>query len=64
MTLAITRHISSRFNECEITHIERTPINLNIARSQHEAYVHTLAEVGWGLLVGIFSQLTAAYVCY
>lgn len=46
MTLAITRHISSRFNECEITHIERTPINLNIARSQHEAYVHTLAEVG------------------
>ena len=46
MTLAITRHISSRFNECEITHIERTPINLEIARSQHEAYVHTLAEVG------------------
>ncbi|MFN8401425.1 MAG: arginine deiminase family protein [Anaerolineales bacterium] len=46
MTLAITRHISSRFNECEITHIERTPINLNIARSQHEAYVHALAEVG------------------
>lgn len=25
---------------------------------------HTLAEVGWGLLVGIFSQLAAAYVCY
>jgi len=46
MTIAITRHISSRFNECEITHIERTPINLEIARSQHEAYVRALAELG------------------
>ncbi|HNH26443.1 MAG TPA: arginine deiminase family protein [Anaerolineales bacterium] len=46
MTIAITRHISSRFNECEITHIERTPIDLEIARSQHEAYVRALAELG------------------
>ena len=46
MTIAITRHISSRFNECEITHIERTPIDLEIARSQHEAYVRALAGLG------------------
>ena len=46
MTIAITRHVSPRFNECEITHIERTPIDVNIARAQHAAYVHTLAELG------------------
>ena len=46
MTYAITRHISSRFNECEITHIERTPIDMNVARTQHEAYVHALRKLG------------------
>lgn len=46
MTIAITRKVSPRFNECEITHIERTPIDLNIARAQHDAYVRTLAELG------------------
>ena len=46
MTFAITRRISPRFNECEITHIERTPIDLNIARAQHDADVHALTELG------------------
>jgi dimethylargininase len=46
MTVAITRHISPRFNECEITHIERTPIDVGVARSQHAAYVNLLAELG------------------
>lgn len=46
MTLAITRHVSPRFNECEITHIERTPIDVEKARQQHAAYVHTLVELG------------------
>lgn len=46
MTIAVTRKISARFNECEITHIERTPIDLTIARAQHDAYIHTLAELG------------------
>ena len=46
MTYAIIRHISSHFNECEITHIERTPINMNVARTQHDAYVHALRELG------------------
>ena len=35
MVIAITREISPRFAECEITHIERTPIDLNLARAQH-----------------------------
>lgn len=46
MTFAITRRISPRFNECEITHIERTPIDVSIARQQHDAYVHALTELG------------------
>lgn len=46
MTIAITRAISPRFNECEITHIERTPIDLNVARTQHHEYAHALKALG------------------
>src|SRR5512140_816781 len=46
MPVAITRQISPRFNECEITHIERTPIDLEIARAQHEEYVRVLKSLG------------------
>jgi len=46
MVLAITREVSPRFNECEITHIERTPIDLNTARTQHHEYVHALQKLG------------------
>jgi dimethylargininase len=50
MTLAITRDVSPRFNECEITHIDRTPINLDIARAQHHGYVQALKELGCAVL--------------
>lgn len=46
MILAVTRRISPRFDECEITHIARTPIDVNTARAQHRAYVNTLKELG------------------
>jgi dimethylargininase len=46
MMLALTREISPRFAECELTHIERTPIDLNIARRQHCAYVNALKGLG------------------
>ena len=42
MTIAITRDLSPRFAECEITHIERTPIDLDLAHAQHHAYVNAL----------------------
>jgi dimethylargininase len=42
MTVAITRRISPRFNECEITHIDRTPIDLGVAEAQHQEYVQAL----------------------
>ena len=44
--IAITRQISPRFNECEITHIERTPIDLDVARAQHHSYVNVLKDLG------------------
>jgi len=50
MRLAITRDVSPRFNECEITHIDRSPIDVDIARSQHHAYVQALKELGCAVL--------------
>jgi dimethylargininase len=44
--LAITREISPRFSDCEITHIERTPIDLDTARAQHHEYVQALQRLG------------------
>jgi dimethylargininase len=50
MRLAITRDVSPRFNECEITHIDRTPIDVNVAQSQHHRYVQALKELGYAVL--------------
>lgn len=50
MRIAITREISPRFNECEITHIDRTPINLDIAHAQHHEYVNALKKLGCDVL--------------
>ena len=49
-TLAVTRDVSARFNECEITHIDRTPIDVSTARSQHHGYVQALKELGCAVL--------------
>lgn len=46
MAIAITREVSPRFDECELTHIERTPIDLNVARAQHHTYVNALRGLG------------------
>ncbi len=46
VALAITRRISPRFNECEITHIDRTRIDLEVAQDQHQKYVQALDQLG------------------
>ena len=46
MVIAITREVSPHFNECEITHIERTLIDLDLARAQHAEYVNALKNLG------------------
>ncbi len=50
MRMAITRDVSPRFNECEITHIDRTPIDVQVAQSQHHEYVQALKELGYAVL--------------
>lgn len=50
MFLAITRDVSPRFNECEITHIERSPINVVTAQSQHHEYIQALIGLGCAVL--------------
>jgi len=50
MVTAITRDVSPRFNECEITHIERTPIDLNVARAQHREYINALKQLGCNVI--------------
>jgi len=50
MRLAITRDISPRFNECEITHIDRTPIDVSVAQEQHHGYVQAIKDLGYAVL--------------
>jgi dimethylargininase len=50
MVIAITREVSPRFNECELTHLERTPIDLDLARAQHHEYVNVLKTLGCSLI--------------
>ncbi len=47
---AITRQVSPRFAECELTHIERTPIDLDVARAQHREYIKTLERLGCNVI--------------
>ena len=46
MLMAITREISASFQACELTHLERVPIDLDRARAQHTAYEWALVEAG------------------
>jgi dimethylargininase len=46
MLIAITRQISPRFTECELTHLDRQPIDLDLARVQHHQYEAALREIG------------------
>jgi len=46
MFTAITRQISPRLNECELTHLDRQPIDLDLARAQHQQYEAALREAG------------------
>ena len=50
MVIAITRDVSPRFAECELTHLERTPIDLVRARAQHRGYVDTLRKLGCDII--------------
>ncbi len=46
MLTAITRQVSSALASCELSFIERKPIDMEKARAQHHAYEELLAKLG------------------
>lgn len=46
MWFAVTRDISTAFQNCQLTHLPRIPIDLERARAQHDAYEWALVELG------------------
>ena len=50
MPKAFTRAISSRLSDCELTHLERQPIDVERARSQHSAYERILEQNGFEVI--------------
>jgi dimethylargininase len=46
MLMAITRGVSPAIERCELTHLARTPIDVGVARLQHDAYERALAATG------------------
>lgn len=46
MILALTREVPSAINACELTHLNRNPIDVAAARAQHAAYEAALEAAG------------------
>ncbi len=46
MQIAITREVSRSIAQCELTHLSRVQIDLELARNQHQRYRQALAELG------------------
>jgi dimethylargininase len=45
-TIAFTREVSASINRCELTHVARSPIDLERARAQHDAFEQALTQLG------------------
>lgn len=50
MLLAITREVSRAIIHCELTHLARTPIDVDRARQQHAQYEAALKQLGAAVL--------------
>ena len=61
--IAITRPVSSTINQCELTHLVRDTIDVELAQSQHRTYEVTLAALGCDVrpLVGVGQVLVVAW---
>jgi dimethylargininase len=46
MPTAITRKVSPAITRCELTHLERRPIDIAVAARQHESYERCLSSLG------------------
>jgi dimethylargininase len=47
VSTAITREVPASITRCELTHLARTPIDLDVARDQHNAYELALRSSGF-----------------
>ena len=56
--IALVRQPSTRLADGIVTHIERIPVDVDLARRQHDAYVGALAGAGWDV-----RQVTPADDC-
>ena len=45
--VAMTRDVSPAFARCELTHLDRVPIDVDVARAQHDAYENALEDAGY-----------------
>ncbi|MFH1501666.1 MAG: dimethylargininase [Candidatus Eisenbacteria bacterium] len=50
MRIAVTRQVSPEIGRCELTHIEREPIDADVAAVQHREYEERLSESGCTML--------------
>ena len=48
--IAVTRQVSRSIINCELTHLERTPIDIQRARAQHAEYEAALKQLGLAVL--------------
>ncbi|HEX3068285.1 MAG TPA: arginine deiminase family protein [Thermoanaerobaculia bacterium] len=46
MLIALTRAVPRSINRCELTHLNRNPIDVDIVRRQHQEYETALSEAG------------------
>jgi dimethylargininase len=46
MLIALTREVSPNISQCELTHLERVPIDYDTACAQHEEYLAALRSLG------------------
>lgn len=49
MTVALVRRTSSRLADGVLTHLERRPVDIDLARRQWESYVTVLRDAGWSV---------------
>src|SRR5512133_1810858 len=47
MLVAVTRKVSPAIGRCELTHLDRTPIDAGVAMQQHERYEEALTALGY-----------------
>lgn len=50
MPVAITRRLTPAIAHCELTHIDRHPIDVALALAQHDRYERTLEVLGYDLI--------------